>query len=102
LPARYPIQNAIESIQRDQTPEHLADWLAVQDQQHRAGLRYARFRQMFLVGYYRDTVLASRYYDRFAGNIENLDRAFASFLGVGEDAVKKIRLQMNALRNQRS
>ena len=46
---------------------------------------------MFLLHYYRDSVLASRYRDRFAGNIEALDRAFGRFLGgLSEDSVKKL------------
>lgn len=39
LPSHYPIQNAIEVIQRDKAPDHLADWIAVQDQEDRDGLR---------------------------------------------------------------
>lgn len=102
LPAHFPLRNLLEDIQRQQTPEHLRPWLAVQDQQHRDGLRHGRFGTMFRLAFYLDTVLVSRYRNRLAGFVGKLDEAFADFLGVGSDSIKKIRLKMAALRAPQS
>jgi hypothetical protein len=50
--------------------------------------------------FYRDVVLASRYSQRFQGHISLLDEVFGKFLGrLGEDAVKKLRIYVNARLN---
>jgi hypothetical protein len=101
LPGDYPIRAMFEEAQRAQTPEHLQGWLQVQKQQHAGDLRYLRFRRMFLLDFYRDTVLAERYGNRFAGQLELLDRAFGRYLGnLSADSVKKLRIQMQALRRR--
>ena len=75
----------------------------MQQQQHAGDLGFARFRRMFLIHFYRDTVLAGRYGNRFSGHIEELDHALGEFLDrVSADTVKKLRLRMQALRNGRA
>jgi hypothetical protein len=102
LPANSPLQKTLEDIQRHQTPEHLRPWLDVQDQKNSDGLRYGRFGNIFRLAFYRDTVLSGRYGNRIAGHVEELDESFAIFLHVGIDSVKKLRLQMAALRTPRA
>jgi hypothetical protein len=100
LRADYPLHHLVEEAQRAQISEHLKGWLDVVRRQHARDLRFLRFRRMFLLHFYRDTVLGSRYRGRFAGHIEALDRAFGRFLGrLSEDSVKRVRTQMNILRN---
>jgi hypothetical protein len=101
LPARYPLQQILADIQHQETPEHLRPWLDAQDRMHDDGLRHGRFGHFFEIVFFRDTVLASRYQDRFSGHVELLDYAFADFLGFGSDSVKKLRLKANALRSSR-
>jgi hypothetical protein len=101
LPAHYPLKSILADIQRQQTPEHLRHWLDAQDRMHDDGLRHGRFGHFFQIVFYRDTVLAGRYQDRFSGHIDLLDGVFADFLGLGPDSVKKLRLRANALRSNR-
>ncbi len=100
LPAHFPLQKVLEEHQRQQTPEHLRAWMIVQNQQHKDGLNNRRFEHMFQLAFFRDTVLASRYRDRFDGNVTRIDQAFADFLSLGVDSIKKLRLMMAALRRQ--
>lgn len=105
LPGNYPIRTIVEEAQRSQAPAHLHGWCQVQRQQHANDLGFQRFRRIFLLYFYRDTVLASRYGQRFAGHVESLDRVFGDYLGqgqLGEDSIKKLRQQMAALRNRKS
>ena len=102
LPARYPIQSILDEIQREETPEHLRPWLKVQNQENTDGLGHGRFGTIFQIAFFRDTVLASRYRDRFTGHVEPLDVAFAAYLNLSLDSIKKIRLQANRLRSNRS
>jgi hypothetical protein len=103
LPAKYPLRSIVEEAQRTQSPAHLEGWLKVQKQQHAGDLRFTRFRRMFLIHFYRNTVLASRYGDRFAGHVEGIDRAFGQYLGkLGVDSIKKLRVRMQALRGRDS
>lgn len=98
LPANFPLHSLLEVVQRQQTPAHLRPWLDAQDQMHEEGLRHGRFGHMFDLAFYRDTVLAGRYLERFQGSVAKLDEAFASFMGLGVDSVKKLRLKMANLR----
>jgi hypothetical protein len=99
LPASYPLRAIVEEAQCARMPAHLQGWLRIVRQQHTGDLRFLRLGRMFLLHYYRDTALASRYGDRFARHVEALDRAFGQFLGgLSSDSIKKLRLQMDALR----
>jgi hypothetical protein len=99
LSANYPLRNIVEEAQRSQSPSHLQGWLQVQKQQHAGDLRFGRFRRTFLLHFYRDIVLGGRYIGRFADHIDALDGAFGEYLGgLGEESVKKLRVQMAALR----
>jgi hypothetical protein len=101
LPGNYSLLAILAEIQRARSPSHLQSWLQVQQQEHAGDLRFGRFRRIFLLHFYRDTVLASRYGKRFAGHIEALDRAFGDYFGdLGVDSIKKLRLQMDALRRR--
>jgi hypothetical protein len=103
LPANYPLHALIAGAQQAQRPDHLRDWFEVVAQQHAGDLRFVRLRRMFLLDFYRDRVLASRYSDRLAGHVAALDEALGQFLGdVGEDSIKKLRLYMAARRRPRS
>jgi hypothetical protein len=102
LPAKY-LRSVVEESQHARMGSHLQGWLKVLKRQHARDLGLTRFRHMFLLHFYRDTVLASRYADRFAGHIEGLDRALGKFLGdLGEESVKKLRVNMEALRRPAS
>jgi hypothetical protein len=102
-PAEFSLQKMAQEIQRQSTPDHLKGWLAVQDQKAPGGLSYGRFYDILRLTYYRDTVLASRYGDRFRGKVTALDEVFADFLGSrGADSVKKLRLQADKLRRQKA
>jgi hypothetical protein len=102
LPAHYPIRARLEEIQRAQNPEHLQPWLDVQDQQGENGLRHRRFGTLFYLAYYRDIVLASRYHDRFPGNVEKLDQAFAHVLALSTDSIKRGRLTITTRQGVRA
>lgn len=97
LSQRYPIHAILKSVAGAKAPDHLAEWIDVQKQQQTENLRYHRFSQIFRLRFYRDVVLASRYSQRFQGNTGPLDEVFGRFLGgLGEDAVKKLRIHVNA------
>jgi hypothetical protein len=111
LPGNYPLESIIEDVRRSQLPAHLQGWDQVVQQKHPRNLRFQSFRNIFLLHFFRDTVLAGRYRDRFAGRIEAIDRAFGVFLGsfgdnrdgnLGEDTVKKLRGHMAVLRRTNS
>jgi hypothetical protein len=103
VPSTFPLRTILEEAQQAQTPAHLREWQQIQQQQHSGNLRFLRFRRMFLLHYYRETLLASRYAARFPGNVEALDQAFAQFLGgLDMDSIKKLRLRMEALRRSPS
>jgi hypothetical protein len=99
LPANYPLHALIADAQQAHRPDHLRDWFQVVDQQHAGDLRFVRLRRMFLLDFYRDRVLASRYHDRLKGHVTALDEALGQFLdNVSGDSIKKLRLHMAALR----
>jgi hypothetical protein len=95
LSPRYPMQAMLKSAAGAKATDHLAEWNHVQNQQQTDNLRYRRFSQIFQLRFYRDVVLASRYSQRFQGHVGPLDEVFGKFLG-GEDAVKKLRIYVNA------
>jgi hypothetical protein len=98
-PANYPLRAIQEEIQRQESPQQLTGWLAVQEQSHGDAWGYRRFLNSFRFFFYRDVVLASRYGDRFAGRVEKLDSVFARFLGdLSVDSAKKLRIQSAAMR----
>lgn len=86
LPVRYPTLNIIREARLTQCPPHLRGWVTQLDSS-RAG----RFINVFRLHFYRDIVLKSRYAARFRGNVERLDRVMAEFLGLSEEAVRKLR-----------
>ena len=64
------------------------EWHAVSEHQ------VQRYQRAFWLQFYRDNVLDSRYADRFAGHIEQLDEMFAKYFRVSTDAIKKLRLSL--------
>lgn len=101
LPASVNLREIVEESRSSALPKHLAGWGRVCEQKHHADLGFKRFKNMFLLDFYRDVILASRYGDRFRGNVEALDRAFGEFLDEkSEDSIKKLRLEIARLRRQ--
>ncbi len=98
MPGSFSLGQLQEEIQRHQTPPHLQPWLDVLNQQHGAGLRFQRLGHLFELVFYRDTVLASRYADRFKMNVGQLDKFFAAAWSRDVDSVKKLRLHIGKLR----
>jgi hypothetical protein len=99
LPSDYPLHEIVREAQAARGGEHLAGWRRLQARADKGDVGYLRLRRMFLVHFYRDVALASRYGERYAGNVEALDRAMGHFLGVGEDSVKKLRLGVASRRS---
>jgi hypothetical protein len=67
-------------------------------QSHSGDLSFRRFGHILDLVFFRDTVLQSRYGERFEGNVENIDRAFAAYFGnTSDESVKKLRVQMKRL-----
>jgi hypothetical protein len=74
-------------------PAHLEDWLA-RGSQGKPKLGYQRLHHTFVLYRYRALGLASRYGERLDGHAEQLDRAFAGYLHLSQDSVKKVRLEL--------
>lgn len=92
IPARYPLGQLLKEHRENAMSDRLAEWRDVLDQSNEDGRGLRRYRQMLPLHFYRNIVLGSRYHARIQGNAELLDRAFAEFLDMGEDSVKKLRL----------
>jgi hypothetical protein len=88
LPLRYPLHKLLHG---DLGP-HLAEWEAVQDQEHPGGLNYARWRRIFYLHVLRNVMLASRYRDRFHRRAGLLDEVFTDYLSqtCGKTTVQSI------------
>lgn len=71
-------------------PAHLEGWLAAPAGGGKA-LGDVRYRHYLALYRYRGLVLGRRYADRLGRRTMQLDRAFARYLGCGEDTVKKVR-----------
>jgi hypothetical protein len=80
-------------LQTTVRPDHLKGWLVLgANEQRRFG--YTRLRNQFLLYRYRTLALEARYSDRLVGKTEQVDRAFGKFLRVGEQSVKRLRLDL--------
>ena len=82
------IQDLAKHFKTVKNPEHLQDWLTGQ-----SDLGYARYRNVLILYRYWHLVLVARYSDRLKGNTERLDRAFAEYVGLGEESIKKLRIK---------
>jgi hypothetical protein len=56
-----------------------------------ARLGHGRYRNLLLLYRYRELALAGRYAERLPGRVMQVERAFAEYLGLGADSVKKLR-----------
>lgn len=96
LPAQFPIRNLIAENRRQKSHPHLSEWHEILDQDSNGGAGVQRLRYVLQLQLFRNIVLASRYADQFKGRIAALDGAFGRFLGnIGEDSVKKLRVEIN-------
>jgi hypothetical protein len=84
------LQELAQHLRTERHPAHLEGWLSRGPGGQ--GLGYQRLRQVLVLYCSWGLALAGRYQDRPRGNTERLDRAFARYLRLGEDSVKKLRL----------
>lgn len=94
LPARFPVRDVISEIRNQIAEPHLAEWQEILSRESTTSSGIRRFSHMLKIQFFRNVVMALRYLVRFEGQVEALDRAFGLFLGVGEDSVKKLRLEI--------
>lgn len=99
IPARMPIRESLHAARRSSIPEHLRGWVNVAEDRDWRGLGCTRFRSMFHLEFFRETVLRGRYGNRFEGVTEQLDEAFGGYLGTSADTIKKLRLRMGRRRH---
>jgi hypothetical protein len=90
---RVTVKDLSKQLIAIQRPAHLDRWLARADGSGKR-LGYSRLRHTLVVYRYWLLGLAARYRERLNGCTEGLDRAFARYLGLGEDSVKKVRLSL--------
>jgi hypothetical protein len=86
------LQDLTKHLKTARNPEHLRGWLTVRGR-GQSDLGYTRYRTVLVLYCYWHLVLAARYGNRLKGNTERLDRAFAKYVGRGEESVKKLRIK---------
>jgi len=98
LASDYEVLQSVEEMRDRQCPPHLREWIEVIQRlakRHTYSLGLTRLSHMFMLQFYRHTVLG-RYASRIVGRVQQLDRAFGDFLGVGDDETKRLRLAIHA------
>jgi hypothetical protein len=95
LPARFPIRDLIAEIRNQAAQPRLKEWQEILDRESKSGPGLRQFQTMLHIQFFRNIMLSSRYLSRFDGQVEALDRAFGVFLEVGQDSVKKVRLEID-------
>jgi hypothetical protein len=75
-----------------QNPSHLQGWLSSKDGKN---LGITRLKNLFTLYRYWQLILADRYQDRIPGNRQALRRAFAAYLKVDADSIKKLRKHLH-------
>jgi hypothetical protein len=95
LPARVPIRDIVAEIRVQAASPHLAEWQEILDRSKgRSGPGESQFATILQIQFFRNIVLESRYGERFSGRVQALDRAFSRFVGLEEDSIKKLRLEI--------
>ncbi len=94
---QFTLQDLAKQLRRETAPSHLEGWFS-----HTAGrqseLGYKRLKNFLKLYWCYRLVLQDRYANQLCGRIEQFDRAFARYLGLGSDSVKKLRLSMSHLK----
>jgi hypothetical protein len=90
---RLTLKDLAKQVAEVTRPDHLKVWMARGGS--KAKLGYQRLRHTLVLYRYWNLGLASRYADRIAHQVERLDRAFAEYLGLSTDSVKKVRLRLD-------
>ena len=94
LPSTFPIRDLVGEIRRNTVDEHLAEWQLILDHTPKSMPGVKQFCDILKIQFFRNVVLENRYGTRTPGIVRELDSAFGTFLGVGEDSVKKRRLHI--------
>jgi len=87
---RFSPHELVDHLKSIRRPAHLKGWLSTPAGGGKA-LGDVRYRHYLVLYRYRGLVLGRRYPDRLGRRTMQLDRAFAGYLGCGEDTVKKVR-----------
>ena len=95
LPARFPIRDLLAEIRQHDAGAHLADWQQVLSTEKTQGPGIIGYGRTLHIRFFRDTVLSSRYGERFVGRHEDLDRAFGDYLGVSSKSIKALRVEIS-------
>jgi hypothetical protein len=90
---RLTLKDLTKQLAAATRPEHLAGWMA-RGTEAKKKLGYQRLRHTLVVYRYWVLGLASRYPERLENHTERLDQAFATFMGLSTDSVKKVRLAL--------
>jgi hypothetical protein len=84
------LETLVPGLRAVRQPAHLKGWLSREsgDQQE---LGYDRLKNLLVLYWCGGLALGGRYVDRLEGNAGRLDQAFATYLGLGPDSIKKLR-----------
>ena len=91
---RFTLQELAKQLRREVSPSHLDAWFSL-TAGRRMKLGYKRLKNFFILYWCYRLALQDRYADQLSGRIKQLDRAFAHYLDLGGDSVKKLRLSMS-------
>jgi hypothetical protein len=88
LPARFPIHRLL----RDDTDAHLADWHAVEEQEHSSKMNYARWQRIYHLNFLLNVVLRGAYAGQFRRKAGALDEVMAEYFGdTSPESIRKLR-----------
>jgi hypothetical protein len=90
---RLTLKDLAKQLAAEDHWEQLKGWMA-RGTEGRTKLGYQRLYHTLVLYRYWILGLASRYPERLEGSTERLDQAFASFLGLGDESIKKVRLAL--------
>jgi hypothetical protein len=96
---RLTLKDLAKQLAAMAPPTHLKEWLS-RDGGRGKKVGYQRLHHSYVVYRYWDLALASRYRERLEGSTERLGQAFATYLELSTDSIKKIRNRLGrALRS---
>jgi hypothetical protein len=92
--SRFTLQELAKQLRRESSPSHLEGWFSLTAGEHNK-LGYKRLKNVFILTWCYRLALEDRYANQLVGRIEQVDRAFARYLELSPDSVKKLRLSMS-------
>ncbi len=91
---KFDLQHIVNEVRLTSYPDHLRDW--IDRPKKKSGDAYAeiRFSKMSHIYHWHHLILQRRYPERCEGRLVEIERAFATIMGIVPDTVRKIRLEL--------